>query len=77
MNKFKELNSFFIEEGIIIKDNKINIINYTNIDFFDFDKIMISINNKKIIIKGENLILTKLLNNEIEIKGVFNLIEFR
>ena len=77
MNKFKKLNSFFEEEGIIITDNKVNIINYTNIDYFDFDKIILTTDNKKIIFKGENLILTKLLNCEVEIKGELKLIEFR
>lgn len=77
MDKFKNLNSFFEEEGIVITNNKINIISYTNIDFFDFDKIIITANNKKIIFKGENLILIKLLNNEIEIKGRLKYIEFR
>ena len=74
---FKELNSFFIEEGITIIDNKINIVNYKKIDYFDLDKIIISMNNKKIIFKGNNLVLAKLLNDELEIKGEVNLIEFR
>ena len=67
---FRELNSFFIEEGIIIVDNKVNIVNYKKIDYFDFDKIILSMNDKKIIFKGNNLVLTKLLNDEVEIKGV-------
>ena len=74
---FRELNSFFIEEGITILDNKINIVNYKKIDYFDLDKIIISMNDKKIIFKGNNLVLTKLLNNEVEIKGVVKTIEFR
>ena len=74
---FRELNSFFMEEGIIIVDNKINIVNYKKIDYFDFDKIILSMNDKKIIFKGNNLVLTKLLNDEVEIKGVIKNIEFR
>ena len=74
---FRELNSFFIEEGIIIVDNKVNIVNYKKIDYFDLDKIIISMNDKKIIFKGNNLVLTKLLNDEVEIKGVIKNIEFR
>lgn len=77
MNKFENLNSFLEEKGIIITDNKINIISYTNIDYFDFDKIILTINDKKIVFKGENLVLTKLLNEEIEIRGVLKFIEFR
>ena len=74
---FKELNSFFIEEGITIIDNKINIVNYKKIDYFDLDKIIVSMNNRKVIFKGNNLVLTKLLNDELEIKGEVKLIEFR
>ena len=74
---FKELNSFFIEEGITIIDNKINIVNYKKIDYFDLDKIIVSMNNRKVIFKGNNLVLTKLLNDEVEIKGEVKLIEFR
>lgn len=74
---FRELNSFFIEEGITIVNNKINVVNYKKINYFDVDKIVISMNNQKIIFKGENLVLTKLLNDEVEIKGVVKTIEFR
>lgn len=74
---FRELNSFFIEEGITIVDNKINVANYKKIDYFDLDKIIISMNNKKIIFKGNNLVLTRLLNDEVEINGVVKSIEFR
>ncbi len=77
MDKFKKLNSFFIEEGITIIDNKINIVNYIKIDYFDLDKIVVTMKDKKVIVKGEKLVLTKLLNDELEIKGVLKLIEFR
>lgn len=77
MDKFKNLNSFFIEEGITIIDNKINVVNYIKIDYFDLDKIVITMKDKKISIKGEKLVLTKLLNDEVEIKGVLKSIEFR
>ena len=49
---FRELNSFFIEEGITIVNNKINVVNYKKINYFDVDKIVISMNNQKIIFKG-------------------------
>ena len=74
---FKELNSLFIEKGITIIGNKINIINYTKIDYFSLDKIKITMNEKKVVIKGEKLTLEKLLNDELEIKGVIKIIEFR
>ena len=77
MDKLKKLNSFFIEEGITIIDNRINIVNYIKIDYFDLDKIVVTMKDKKVIIKGEKLVLTKLLNDELEIKGVLKLIEFR
>ena len=73
MDKLKKLNSFFIEEGITIIDNRINIVNYIKIDYFDLDKIVVTMKDKKVIIKGEKLVLTKLLNDELEIKGVVKL----
>ena len=74
---FKELNSFFIEEGITIIGSRVNIINYAKVDYFSLDKIKISMNDRKVVINGEKLTLTKLLNDELEINGVIKTIEFR
>lgn len=60
----------------IIKD-KINIVNYKDIGHFDSNKIIIKVENREVIIKGENLVVSKLMNDEILIAGKYTNIEFR
>ncbi len=48
---------------------KLNIVNYTNIDHFDDEKIIIRYTGGIISIKGENLTISKLLTDEILISG--------
>ena len=58
-----------------IYEDKIHIINYTRIITIDRDRISIKSKNKKIILKGNNFILSKLLENEILILGTITNIE--
>ncbi len=70
----------YIEDNelkITIFDNKINILNYSDIGHFDANKIVVKTKLKDIIIKGNNLVVSKLLKDEILISGEFNNIEFR
>ena len=62
---------------INIYEDKINIINYSNIGAIEESKIIVNGNNKMILINGEHLVLKKLLNDEILISGVIKKIEFR
>lgn len=75
----KELKNYILESEFktIILKNKINIVNYEEIDHFDDNKIMIRFKEGLIIIKGENLIISKLLDNELLINGKINNLEFR
>lgn len=59
-----------------IDNNYINIINYTNINFMEDEKISLDYEQGKILIKGKKLTVIKLLDNEILIKGIFTNIEF-
>lgn len=65
------------ELKITILNNKINIVNYTDIGHFDSNKIVIKTNNFDVIVKGSDLVVSKLMNEEILITGNFNIIEFR
>ena len=56
-------------------NNTINIVNYDKIIELKDDIITIIKNDKVIKIKGNNLKLTKLLDNEILINGIINKIE--
>lgn len=57
---------------IVIKDNSINIINYDEIIDFSLTKISIKCQNKIVVIDGRELLITKMLDNEVLIKGIIN-----
>ena len=54
---------------LIYEDNLIDIINYTRLITMENNYVSLYINNKKIIIKGKELILKKLLDNELLLNG--------
>lgn len=61
---------------IKINLNYIHIINYIKIEDISFNNIKILLDNKIINIKGEKLLITKLDENEMLIKGLFKGIDF-
>lgn len=75
--KMKEITNFILERNleIKIKENEVTLVNYKNIGHFESKKIIINCELKKVIIKGESLIIKKLLSDEILIKGVIKNIE--
>ena len=79
MNITNGIRSYIFENDtkILILNNKINITNYTDIGHFDSEKIIVKLKDKNIIIKGSNLVVSKLVNDEVLITGNFNNIEFR
>ena len=62
---------------ITILTDMVDIENFDEIDHFDDNKIMVRYNNKIIIVKGINLIISKLLENELLISGKIDGIEFK
>lgn len=62
---------------IIYINNSINILNYDRINYMEDTKVSFSYQNRTIIIKGENLRVKKLLDNEIIIIGEINNVEFK
>lgn len=79
MNIINGIRSYVLEEElkITIINNKINIVNYNDIGHFDSNKIIVKVSSGEIIVKGNNLVVSKLMNNEILITGNFCNIEFR
>ena len=73
------LRSYVLEDKfkITIFINKIDIQNYKEIDHFDDTKIIVRYNRGHVIIKGENLTISKLLNDELLIIGKIKNIEFQ
>ncbi len=62
---------------LLIVNNMINILNYTEIISFSESKIILKYNKGSLTINGNNLIISKLLESEILIKGQLINIEFR
>lgn len=59
---------------IIIKENKVNIINFKEIIDFSTTKITLRCDNKIINIEGKNLIINKMLDEELLITGqIYNI----
>lgn len=63
------------EFSMNIWKNKINIVNFKEIIILEEDKIVIMSPDNKIIIRGKDLSINKLLDNELLITGKFASIE--
>lgn len=76
MNLMNSFRSYLLDEEfkITMIENKIDVVNYDSIGHFDSSKVMIHYNNKILIIKGKNLVVSRLLSDEVlvtgEIKGI-------
>ena len=79
MHLINSIRSYILEDDfkITLINNKINIVNYTSIGSFDDTKIIIKYKNGDVIIKGNDLVVSKLMNEEILISGNIKLLEFR
>lgn len=73
------LRSYILENKfkITIIENKVNIINYLEIDAFDENKIVIRYKEGIVVVSGNNLIISKLLDDELLISGDILKVEFR
>lgn len=63
------------EFRLTLYNDKIHIINYKKIISLESNYLSILCLNKKILVTGNNLILSKILDNELLIKGNINNIE--
>ena len=62
---------------IIILNSKINITDFDSIDCFDDNKIILRKDKEYVVITGSNLVITRLVIDEILISGNIKIIEFR
>lgn len=60
-----------------IIDDSINVLNYIDIISFSEDRVVLRCPNNILDIKGKDLIISKLLKDELLIKGHVLNIEFR
>lgn len=79
MSIIKDMRQFILEQDFKITylNNKLDILNYTNISHFDSNKIIVNYAKGSVVVSGENLIVSKLLSDELLIEGSIQKIEFR
>ena len=79
MNIINGIRAYVLEDDlkITILNNKINIVNYNDIGHFDSNKVVVKVDNGERVVKGNDLVVSKLMNSEILITGNFSNIEFR
>jgi len=75
----KDLRNYILEGDFKMTylKNKLDIVNYGSIDHFDTDKIIIRYGGGLVVIKGENLTISKLLDDEMLISGNIKNIELK
>ncbi len=73
------LRNYILESDfkIIYLTNKLDIVNYNDISHFDSNKIIINYKDGSILITGKNLVVSKLLSDELLIEGSIYKLEFR
>lgn len=72
MKLINKLDRFLEDKNyeIILKENKVNIINFLEIIDFSATKISLRCNDKIVNIEGKNLIISKMLDDELLITGI-------
>lgn len=64
-----------VEFRVNLYKDKVHIVNYTKIVTIEKSRISIGYSSGILIIKGKDLALKKLLDDEILIKGIINSVE--
>lgn len=79
MKILDRLNNYIneFEYKIIVTDNCINIVNYKEIIDFNNSKITIRHNNGITVINGSDLVISKMLEDEILITGNINYVDLK
>lgn len=68
---------FDLDYRITILKNKINIFNYQKILTLNSKEIVLLIDNNKLVIKGNNLVLKKMIDNELLLLGSITYLEVK
>ena len=73
------IRNYVIEQDFEIRiiNNKVDVINYKDIGHFDSNKVIINYSDGSVVIKGNNLVVSKLMNDEILIGGEIKGLELR
>lgn len=78
MNLVNNFRSYLLDEEfkITMIENRVDVVNYDSIGHFDSTKVMIRYKNKILSIKGKNLVVSRLLSDELLVTGEIQTIEF-
>lgn len=76
INRFR---SYLLEEEfqVNIVKGQINVINYESLGHFDSSKVMVHYDGKTLVIKGQNLVVSRLVVDEVLVTGNIQSLEFR
>lgn len=79
MRSINKIRSYFLEDELEIKvyKNKVNIVNYDSIGHFDSNKVMVYHDTGSVIITGQNLVVSRLVTDEVLITGDIKNVELR
>lgn len=79
MGIINSIRSYILEDEfkITVLKNKVNIVNYSSIGIIDTNKVIVKYDFGSVSVRGDNLVLSKLMNNEILISGNIYSIDFR
>ncbi|MDD2377268.1 MAG: YabP/YqfC family sporulation protein [Bacilli bacterium] len=79
MKLIEGFRNYLLEEDfrINILNNKVNVVNYTDISNFNSNEVTIKHRNGSVIITGTDLTITRLLIDEVLILGNIKNIELR
>lgn len=78
MNLVNNFRSYLLDEEfkITMIENRVDVVNYDSIGHFDSTMVMIRYKNKVLSIKGKNLVVSRLLSDEVLVTGEIQTIEF-
>ena len=79
MKLIRKIDNYINDKNIriISTDNYVNITNYNKILDFDSNNINIELSNYNLLIKGKELVINKMYDNELLIKGKIESIIYR
>ena len=79
MGILKSFRSYILEEEFTFSvcKNKIDVLNYESIGHFDSNKVIIRYNKGTLVITGNNLVVSKLMSDEVLVLGNIKNIELR
>ena len=71
--------NYLLEEEFEMKMYKgaVNIVNFTEIGHFDAYKVVVKCDSLNVYVEGQDLVVSKLLQDEILVTGKIQKVEFR